>query len=84
MEYTNPDIKFMKIFGFSVEYNWRDKDNGRTTMENPPFFPIIFVNAKKNVWRIKSGWQTANLIDGRFTNHFKCDNLTEVVAFCGL
>ena len=38
-----------------------------------------FHRGDRRVWNIREGWQTADLIDGRFQNHLKFENLEDAL-----
>lgn len=38
-----------------------------------------FQKLARRVWSVRDGWQTADLIDGRYTNHRKYTDLTEAL-----
>ncbi|MDB4461699.1 hypothetical protein N9043_01965 [bacterium] len=55
--------------GYEVKYK----------LENGYYWHKAFEKENRRVWQIREGWQTANLIDGRYTNHEKFDNLANAL-----
>lgn len=47
--------------------------------ENGYTYPTRFVKGNSQVWDIYRGWQTAQLINGKFTNHCVIDNLVDAL-----
>jgi len=45
----------------------------------PKFFKN-FTNGVRHVWSIRDGWQTADLIDGRFQNHQPLPDLEQALG----
>lgn len=38
-----------------------------------------FTNGTRNVWSVQDGWQTADLINGFYTNHKKFEMLSDAL-----
>jgi hypothetical protein len=38
-----------------------------------------FERGPRHIWGIRSGWQTADVIDGMFTNHQKFDSVIDAL-----
>lgn len=65
----NREITPALAAGFQIEFDDRDKTAGRTTPDNPPHYHYQFKRGKSWIWSTKTGYMTAELIDGRFCNH---------------
>jgi len=75
-------IPTMVANGFTPEFNYSDKNTGRTTPQNPPLDAVKFVKGNLYVWKCYKNtggfWQTAELIDGQYSNHKPVDNLNDL------
>lgn len=75
-------IPMMIAKGFIPEFSYGDKRAERTIPENPPHDSVSFVKGNLHVWKCYKNsveyWQTAELIDGYYSNHKPVDNLADL------
>ena len=38
-----------------------------------------FVKENRRIWKIREGWQTADLVDGKYCNHFPMADLVDAL-----
>ena len=72
-------IPMMLENGFKLEFSYKDEMHGRITPSKPPIYGVNFIKGDLVVWKIKQGYQTANLIDGSYKNHKTFKNLRQVL-----
>jgi len=85
-------IPFMEFHGFTPEFSYKDKNNGRIKPDCIPTDPVSFVRGDIYCWKsfipetmyredIKAvyNWQTAKLVDGYFTEHIRFNTLEEII-----
>lgn len=65
--------------GWAVHFNHFDIIHKRITVQCPPHFSVCFVKGIKHTWRIRNGWQTADLIDGFYSNHKPIKDVFELL-----
>lgn len=73
-------IRLFLNAGWDIHFHHKDIWAKRITVQCPPHFPVSFVKGTKHIWKIRNGWQTADLIDGSFCNHkpVKFDDILEL------
>jgi hypothetical protein len=68
-------ITTMKANGFDVVVSPMDILYKRET----PNHPVAFVKGTLHVWKCKTHWMTADLIDGYYCNHKPVNELTDLL-----
>lgn len=86
-------IPRMFALGYSIMFDYRDKQFGRVTPDNCPHDAVSFKKGNFHTWKCYKNvenekgerslltlWQTAYLVQGGYVNHLICEDIEAVIA----